>query len=51
MKNHGKMIKSKDFGCYLFITLHPAAAVRIKANLPVIENDFEKLKELVKNDL
>lgn len=45
--NHGKIVKSEEYGCDVFITLHPAAAVRIKANLPTIEQDFDKLKGLV----
>ncbi len=41
MKEHGKLIKKER---NYFITLHPAAAVRIKTNLPLIEDDFRKLK-------
>jgi uracil-DNA glycosylase len=48
MKNHGKLIESEEYGCDLFITLHPAAAVRIKTNMPVIEKDFENLGEIIK---
>ncbi len=40
MKVHGSLIKKdRDY----FVTLHPAAAVRIKRNLPLIEGDFRKL--------
>jgi DNA polymerase len=46
--NHGKIVESKRFGCKVFITLHPAAAVRIKSNLPIVENDFRNLKEILK---
>ncbi len=45
--NHGRIVKSEGYGCEVFITLHPAAAVRIKANLPTIEKDFDKLKGML----
>jgi DNA polymerase len=38
---HGKVME-KD-GITYFLSLHPAAAVRIKSNLPKIESDFKKL--------
>lgn len=41
MKLHGNLIK-RDRS--YFITLHPAAAIRIKSNMPLIESDFKKLK-------
>ncbi|HUC38699.1 MAG TPA: uracil-DNA glycosylase family protein [Candidatus Acidoferrum sp.] len=44
MKLHGRLIK-KDYN--YFITLHPAAAVRIKKNMPLIEKDFRKLKAVL----
>ena len=44
-KNHGRIVKS-EYGD-VFITLHPAAAVRIKANVPTVEKDFDKLKEII----
>lgn len=47
-KNHGRVIEDSKRNCKIFITLHPAAAVRIKANVPTIEADFRNLKELVK---
>ncbi len=50
MKNHGKLVKSKEYGCYLYATLHPAAAVRIKKHTPIIEEDFAKLKEILKSE-
>ncbi len=46
MKSHGSVVR-KD-GIMYFITLHPAAAVRIKRNMPIIEDDFRKLKVLVR---
>lgn len=49
MRNHGKLIKSREYGCYLYITVHPAAAVRIKKNTPILEEDFTNLKELIKD--
>lgn len=48
MKNHGKLVKSKRYGCDLYITLHPAAAVRMKKHMPVIEKDFVELRKIVK---
>ncbi|MGC8586045.1 MAG: uracil-DNA glycosylase family protein [Candidatus Micrarchaeia archaeon] len=45
MREHGK-----TKGRY-FITLHPAAAVRLKRNLPLIENDFRALRKLVEQNL
>jgi len=47
MQLHGTVVR-KD-GCVYFLTLHPAAAVRLKKNVPVIEKDFVKLKGLVKD--
>ena len=44
MKVHGTLVK-KDRK--YFVTLHPAAAVRIKSNMPLIENDFRKLKSVL----
>ncbi len=41
MSLHGHVV-NKD-GVYYFITLHPAAAIRIKKNMPIIRKDFEKL--------
>ena len=48
MKNHGSIIESKEFNCKFFITIHPAAAVRIKKNISIIKEDFEKLGILIK---
>lgn len=45
--NHGKLVESEEYGCRVFITLHPAAAVRIKSNLPTIEDDFRDLKKII----
>ncbi|MEM0154921.1 MAG: uracil-DNA glycosylase family protein, partial [Methanothrix sp.] len=47
--NHGTIIK-KD-GISYFCTMHPAAAVRIKSNMPIIKEDFLKLKPLAKEAL
>ncbi|MCW6159716.1 MAG: NUDIX domain-containing protein [Candidatus Micrarchaeales archaeon] len=47
VSNHGRIVKSEEYGCDVFITLHPAAAVRIKSNLPTIEKDFDKLKGML----
>ena len=44
---HGKLIKRPEAS--YFVTLHPAAAVRINKNLPLIESDFQKLKQIAKS--
>ncbi len=49
LKSHGTVMKSERFGCYVFITLHPAAAVRMKKHLPVIEGDFTRLARVLKD--
>ncbi len=53
MKNvmtiHGKLVDSEEYNAKVFITIHPAAAVRIKKHVPVMEGDFVKLKEIVKS--
>ena len=46
MQRHGTIIKKG--GRTYFLTLHPAAAVRLKKNIPLIEKDFEKLKTFVR---
>ena len=46
MKSHGTI--TKKAGMAYFTTLHPAAAVRIRSNLPIIEGDFRKLKGIIK---
>jgi DNA polymerase len=47
MRRHGATVR-KDGRVY-FLTLHPAAAVRLKRNMPIIEGDFAKLKGIVKD--
>ncbi|MCL4387897.1 NUDIX domain-containing protein [Candidatus Marsarchaeota archaeon] len=47
--NHGTVVK-RD-GINYFCTMHPAAAVRIKSNMPIIKGDFLKLKPLAKEAL
>lgn len=47
--NHGSVIK-KDGRIY-FISMHPAAAVRIRTKIPVMEKDFRKLKGIVTKEL
>ncbi|MCL4404451.1 MAG: NUDIX domain-containing protein [Candidatus Marsarchaeota archaeon] len=47
--NHGTV--TEIGGIKYFSTLHPAAAVRIKTNMPIIKGDFEKLKPLAKEAL
>lgn len=46
MKNHGRRFRSG--GITYFVTIHPAAAVRLKRNVPIAENDFRKLGKLLK---
>ncbi len=43
MKHHGELVEDK-----YFLTIHPSAAVRLKKNVAVIRQDFEKLKEIIK---
>jgi DNA polymerase len=45
-KAHGTLVERR--GRKFFITLHPAAAVRISTNMPLIESDFIKLKSVIK---
>lgn len=45
MKEHGKIIIHK--GRRYFLTLHPAAAVRLQKFRPLLEADFNVLKRLV----
>ncbi|MCL4371785.1 NUDIX domain-containing protein [Candidatus Marsarchaeota archaeon] len=49
MKEHGNIIKAAEMS--YFITLHPAAAVRIRKNLPIIKGDFKKLGAYVKSEI
>jgi hypothetical protein len=41
---HGKLFKREHT---YFVTMHPAAAVRLKKNLPLIEGDFRMLKGIL----
>lgn len=45
--NHGRLIKR--YGRSYFISMHPAAAVRIRTKMPLMENDFRKLKKIIKD--
>lgn len=45
LKEHGKIIQ-KD-GRRYFLTLHPAAAVRLQKFRPILEADFQKLKKIL----
>ena len=45
MKEHGKVVTEKE-GKY-FLTIHPAAAIRFFKFRKVIEEDFQKLKNLI----
>ncbi len=44
---HGTLVDGKFLGARLFLTIHPAAAVRIKKHMAVIKSDFEKLCSVV----
>ncbi len=44
MSLHGHVVRKG--GITYFITLHPAAAIRIRKNMPIIKRDFEKLGKL-----
>ncbi len=51
--NHGRVMSLSivpEPGIRCFVTLHPAAGVRFKKNIVVLEEDFRKIKE-VKNRL
>jgi len=47
MSDHGKLIVDGDRK--YFVTLHPAAAVRLKKNVALIRHDFENLRQVLKN--
>ncbi|MDE1833041.1 MAG: NUDIX domain-containing protein [Candidatus Micrarchaeota archaeon] len=47
MENHGK--SAKRDGITYFSTIHPAAAVRLKKYVPLIEDDFRKLKAVLRS--
>ena len=44
---HGKTVE-KD-GTLYFLSFHPAAAVRIKSNMPKIEADFKNLRDIIES--
>ena len=44
LKEHGEIAVKN--GRYHLITLHPAAVLRYRDNLPIIKSDFEKLKKI-----
>ncbi len=45
LKEHGSVITKE--GKKYFITLHPAAAIRFKKYVPIIEKDFHKFRQLL----
>lgn len=47
--NHGKIIKKNER--IYFISMHPAAAVRIRTKMPLMEKDFKNLRPVVKKRL
>ena len=52
MKEHGKIIEVRNLPAGVqvkyFLTLHPAAVMRFQKNRPFFEEDFTKLKKLLK---
>ncbi len=42
---HGKVVR-KDVRTY-FVSMHPAAAVRIRNKIPIMEKDFRKLNQIL----
>lgn len=49
MKNHGTVVNN-DKRIYL-LSMHPAAAIRIRKNMPAMERDFKKFGLVVKSAL
>ncbi len=49
LKEHGKTIKKE--GRIIFITLHPAAAIRFQKFKRLLVADFEKLKNIIKESV
>jgi DNA polymerase len=45
MKNHGRTVRNNNR--IYFISMHPAAAIRIRKNMPVMERDFKKLRKII----
>ncbi|MBI1862902.1 uracil-DNA glycosylase [Candidatus Microgenomates bacterium] len=45
MKDHGKMFEETDRK--YFLTIHPAAVVRFRKNLPIFVEDFHRLKNII----
>ncbi len=48
-KIRGTVVK-KDGRTY-FVSMHPAAAVRIRTKMPLMENDFTRLKGVIKKEI
>jgi uracil-DNA glycosylase len=48
-KIRGTVVR-KDGRVY-FISMHPAAAVRIRSKMPLMEDDFRKLNKIIKKEL
>ncbi len=46
-KIRGSLVK-RDGRTY-FVSMHPAAAVRIRSNMPLMEDDFRKLKQTARS--
>ncbi len=48
MTTHGRLLKHEEYGAHIFVTLHPAAVVRLKKYTELIEGDFDQLKSIIK---
>ena len=49
LKRHGEMVKGD--GIIYFLTLHPAAAIRFQKFRHILQDDFQKLAKIVKQQL
>jgi uracil-DNA glycosylase len=48
-KNHGRVIKQN--GRTYLVSMHPAAAVRIRTKIPIMENDFRNFESTINRSL
>lgn len=46
-RRHGLLVEKTRLDCKAFVMYHPAAAVRLKKLVPVLEKDFERLGQVV----
>ena len=47
MSTHGKLVNYNEYGARIFVTVHPAAVVRLKKYTELIEGDFDLLKSII----